>query len=827
MKPAGRRALKGVLLAVVGLLVGFCIAGYVLLQRTLPPTSGSVGLDKLQDNVSITFDSLGIPQIWAQSETDAIFALGYQHAADRMFQMDLIRRLSQGRLSQMLGSVTLEADKRQRMIGHARIAQKALMQLSDDNRNLLQAYSDGVNSYYVTCGSVPFEYKLLPVDFEPWTVYDCLAVLSFQTWFSDALQNRDRFHLDLMELLSRDQARQLVGSYPDWAQSTVPHESEHGSLRHPVDRRLKGRDLKIPTDYGAETDASIESSSTAFQLAVAGSLFDNDVPALSMSAASNSWVVSPDKSASNHALLAADPHLEIGRLPQFWYAVGLHVEQSSSGVLGVTVPGLPFVVMGHNGAAAWAFTAGGVDITDYYEEQLSDDDSLSVMTNSGVEPLEVVVDTIYATDALPLEVTTKLTRHGPIMIEKGGKLFSLKWAGYDVDIDAAISSGFALHQVQSFEQFRTVVTKLGALNANYMYADSSGDIGYQLATPVPIRRDGDGTFPSQGWMSTGEEEKGYLPLDKTPHALNPSQGWLVSCNNLASRLHDVPGNYAADRILRAVGLLNAGSVVTVDEMWTWQLDQQDEYLLRWRDVLADALEAIDESAAASEVRNWDGRSTDESSVMPLMVLFLSHLKRLTYQDELDGMHLQISKLTLDRMYHSDDLSWFDNVDTDEAIETRNEIAQQAARKATEIVYGVEADRDLLPPRQWGEMHSLSMRHPMAVVPVINSLLDLQHGPWPWSGSPGSLNSSFYSKVNDTTFNCVVGPSWRFVVDFADIDAVTMVLPAGNSGNPMSEHFFDFNRMWREGQRWTVPFSRDKVHARAVSTLTLRPGDTEQ
>ena len=827
MKPSGRRALKGVLFAVAGLLVGFCIAGYYLMQRTLPRTEGTVVLNKLQHEVSITFDSLGIPQIWADNQKDAIFALGYQHAADRMFQMDLIRRLSQGRLSEMLGSVTLEADRRQRMIGHARLGRKALENLTETNRELLQAYADGVNSYFVTCGSVPFEYKLLPVDFEPWRVYDCLTVLSFQTWFSDALQNRDRFNLELLNKVTPDQASELVGVYPDWAPSSIPDGYEQSGISPLPEQRWFHADMKTVASDGLSAETNVASSSTPFQQAVAATLLDGTMPTLSMSAASNSWVLSPDKSASGHAMLASDPHLEIGRLPQFWYAVGMHVEQSSDGVLGITVPGLPFVVMGHNGASAWSFTAGGVDITDYFEEKLSGNDSLSILTTSGVEPLGVIVDTIFSSDALPLVFSTKLTSHGPIMIEEDGRLFSLKWAGYDVDLDAAVTSGFALHHVQSFDQFRSVVTKLGALNANYMYADNAGNIGYQLATPVPIRNEGDGMFPNQGWTVTDNRQQGYLSLDETPHAFNPSQGWLASCNNLPSRSHDIPGNYAADRILRASQLLTSTDVVSDEDMCAWQLDQRDEYLLRWQPVLAEALEAIDELAPAVEVHKWDGQTSNESSVTPLMVLFLSHLKRLTYQDELGEMHSQVSKLTLDRMYHSDDHRWFDDGSTNDIVETRDEIAQQAARRAVEIIYGSAGDRNLLPPKQWGEMHTLTMRHPMAVVPILGSLLDLQHGPWSWSGSPGSLNSSFYSTVNDTTFNCIVGPSWRFVIDFADVDAATMALPAGNSGNPMSPHFFDFNQMWRDGERWTVPFSREKVYERAVSTLTLQPEDSVQ
>ncbi|MCK4461720.1 MAG: penicillin acylase family protein [candidate division Zixibacteria bacterium] len=824
MKPATRRALKGLLFAVTGLVVGFVIAGYVLLQRSLPVTDGTIMLAGLRDEVTITFDSLGIPQIWAHNETDAPFALGYQHAADRMFQMDLIRRLSQGRLSEMLGSITIEIDKQQRMIGHARLALKARDSLSDHNRRRLQAYADGVNAYHESCRSLPFEYRLLPVDFEPWTVYDCLTILSFQTWFSDALQNSDEFYLELTEKLSDKQLESLLPVYPDWAETTVP-EAAGRSLRPPTTGGPSvclERDPveSLPSVNVNPATVTATSGSTAFQKAAATALLDNLSAPLRMTGASNSWVVAPDRSVGGRAMLAADPHLEIGRLPQFWYAVGMHVEKPSYGVLGVTVPGLPFVVMGHNGAAAWSFTAGGVDVTDYFEERLDPDDSLRVLTPSGYEPLEIIIDTIYASDNPPIELRTRLTRHGPVMIDNGDKLYSLKWAGHDADLDAAVGAGFELHRVITYDRFRLAVTRLGALNANYMYADSAGNIGYQLGTPIPVRLGNDGHRPGRGWTSD-DDWKGYYPLDETPHAYNPPQGWLASCNNLPSRSVNLSGNFAADRILRITDLLRANAEITVDDMATWQLDHRDEYLLRWETILTEALIEIGEARLTSR-NHWDGQTTVESTAMPIMVLFLNRLKQLTFQDELGTLSARVSKLTLDRLYHSEATEWFDDITTPDYMETREEIAQRAAREAVDALCAVQSREAPRQDRRWGDVHTLTMRHPMASVPVVNFILDLKFGPWPHSGSPGSLNASFYSRRDDTTYTCIVGPSWRFVIDFADVDVATMVLPAGNSGNPMSPHFFDFNEMWRRGERWTVPFSRDKVLQRAVSTLSLQP-----
>ena len=211
------------------------------------------------------------------------------------------------------------------------------------------------------------------------------------------------------------------------------------------------------------------------------------------------------------------------------------------------------------------------------------------------------------------------------------------------------------------------------------------------------------------------------------------------------------------------------------------------------------------------VDQWDGTTSVDSRATPLVLTFLSKLSELTFEDELGELESGISTITLDRIYNSADSAWFDNINTPERIETREELLASAA----------EAAVGLMGEKTWGEMQTLTMRHPMASVPLVSSILDLEYGPWPWSGTAGTLNASYFRQTSDTTFRSIVGPSWRFVLDFANVDQATMVLPAGNSGNPMSPHFFDFNEMWQKGERWSVPFSEDKVRERAVSTLTLK------
>lgn len=743
-----------------------------MLVWSVPITEGELYTDGLQQPVEITCDSMGIPQIWAADVADGYFALGYQHAADRLFQMELTRRIAQGRLSEMLGRMTYDLDVQQRHIGHSRLALAAVDSLSESNRQVLRAYCDGINAYADQCRALPFEFRLVPIEFEPWSPYDCLSVLSYLTWFSNALMASDRFHLELYEKLGQEAAGYLP-SYPDWAPVTVGSKSLSSSVSSPN------------VDLGTLTMTNIRE--LACQPVTVGG--------------SNAWAVSPNRSQSGRAMLAADPHLEVGRLPQFWYAVGLHLASDSTNVLGITIPGLPLVVMGHNGQAAWAFTVGGIDVTDYYREQLNPEDSLQYLTVDGYQNFELIVDSIpIAREALPAEITIRTSHHGPVMLQADddGSVYSMRWAGFDADLNAALTSGLELRRVANFAGFCDLATNMAALDASWIYADSGGNIGYQLGTPIANRDRMTAAFPQDGW--TGEHEwQGYRPPYQTPRTNSPDQGWVASCNNLPQRSDDLFGTFAFDRIARIGSLLDEYERFTPAQMQAMQLDSISTHWLRWKPALAEAVFALGDTLLARRIQTWSGDCGTDSEVAPLMAKFLQQLKRLAYADELGELAGSASRALIE-------------TELSEADSSMSEMVLGAAREAVNFSTG----------RKWGEIQSLRMRHPMSAVPVLTDLLDLERGPWPWGGTPGTLNASWYQKHSDSTYQTVVGASWRFVIDFADPDAATMVLPAGNSGNPMSDHFFDFFDRYRTGGRWTVPLSREKVYARTKDTLTLIP-----
>ena len=540
-----------------------------------------------------------------------------------------------------------------------------------------------------------------------------------------------------------------------------------------------------------------------------------------MTNSSNAWVVSPAKSKSGQAMLASDPHLQINQLPQFWQMIGLHIKETNINVLGITAPGLPFVIMGHNGTAAWAFTAGGVDITDYYLEEINADDSTEYRTASGWEKLKFVVDTIFAADLdSSVVLKTSITRNGPIFnnLSESNKTYSFRWAGYDVDLDLSCSAAFALQEVTSFEEFRKIVTSLGALDANWLYADKVGNIGYQLGTPIPVRQTANfclplsGTNSEHGWL-------GYYPLSQTPYSFNPEQNWLGSCNNLPSRraeFAELSGSFMPGRIMRLSELMNKFETVSTTDLNKFQIDRTDNYLLRWKQIMVTALTESGESDLANMIRNWDGSASVKSKETAMAVEFVEQLRKHIFEDELGELAGVVRSFWIDEVFVDSSLHfWFDNISTEDKTETIADITRAAMSAALKIVNG----------RSWGELNSLSMNHPMGRLPLIADFLNLKHGPWDWPGTSNCLNASYIVANSQSGYSTVVGASWRFVIDFSKVDEAEFTLPSGNSGNPMSEHFFDFFDFWRYGGKWKVPLSYDKVKGKAVSVLTIRPAQS--
>ncbi len=772
------------LLAVLVLSLG--VYGYFTVKRSLAPQAGTLSLTQLRQPVTIWRDSMGVPQIIARNEHDGYFALGYLHASDRLFQIDLTRRVAEGRLSALFGSLTLDIDRHQRLIGHARLAQKFLSRLSPEDRARLQAYVDGVNRYVAEAKTLPFEYHLLGVPFEPYTLKDVLSILSFQTWFSNALLSSDEWLAKIFDRFGPDTAATLALPYPTWAPVTVP---------------------QVPAPQAG------------FSVLLFNTYFSDVKLPFRMAHSSNSWVISPSHSASKHAMLASDPHLETQRLPQFWYLVGLHIQSPKADVLGITTPGLPFVVMGHNGKAAWAFTVGGIDITEVYLEKVNPNDSTMYLTSSGWKKFKVRKESIFVKGKeKPIAFRMRFTENGPIVWENDSlkHVYSLHWAGFDVDLARTVRAAFHLRDVDNFDDFRQTVTHFGALDANWTYADFRGNIGYQLGTPIPVRPKSVFKLPIPGWIDS-LKWRGFHPLSETPHSFNPQRGWLATSNNKQDAMHlhyRLFGKFAADRILRITELLSSKEIFTFEDMKRFQMDRVDRFLQHWQPVLSGLLQKLGKENYARMISQWDGSANAQSKEAALVILFKNRLKHKIFDDQLGKLTKHISDEDLLHVFNQGPNFWFDDVRTPDSVETRSDIAQMALKEAL----------SLWQEQTWGELQSFTMAHPMAKVPVIGSLLGLKKGPFPWGGTPGTLNASFYEEdpTRPGHFKSIVGPSWRFVIDFAHPDSAEFVLPAGESGNPESPFFLNFFSWWKSGKRWNVPISLPAIKKKAVFKLILTP-----
>lgn len=795
-----------IVLAVIGfVLIGFLVYGYVLLEKSLPETSGMLEISEIKRPLEISFDAMGIPQIWAETEHDAYFAFGYLHAADRLFQMDMTRRVAEGRLSELLGAVTLEMDKYQRTIGHERLARLYLDRVPVDDLRRLKAYTEGVNYYVENCGALPFEYQLLGQDFEPWRILDCVTIFSFQTWFSNFMMSPDAAIVKMLEKSDSLRIKELLYNYPDWAPFTVPQVNN-----------LRKQDDKTVSRSGNPLTAWIRDRAAA-------EIIENSLAPFLMSRASNSWVTAPERGKNGAAIFASDPHLDITRLPQFWYFLGLHIEEDSIDALGISTPGLPFLVMGHNRKIAYAFTVGGIDVNEYYMEKINIDTS-AYLTPDGWLPFEHHREIIKVSGQARAEtLDVKISRHGPLVFQDDSlkHVYTLKWAGFDANLALSVSAGFDLITADNFEDFRRGVTSLGALDANWTYADINGNIGYQLGTPIAIRPQITHNLPVPGWTEEYDWQ-GYYPLEKTPHAYNPSRGWLATCNNKQDEKnldYELPGYFAADRILRINNLLQSQEKFSVENMRQFQLDLKDRYLVRWARLLSGLVSEAGQAELAAKLTEWDGSTERNSKVTPFIHLFMDNFSRAVFEDELGELEKRINKYNLEEIFKKDSSGWFDNVDTPDSVETKRMVVRQALNQTL----------NNLKNETWGKRLSLTMKHPFSFIPVLSGVLGLEKGPYAWHGSAGTLNASFTKRDQEKSgyYKVLVAPSWRFVLDFSDIDQAAIVLPAGNSGNPCSRHFMDFFELWKNGQYWTVPSSREGVRACTVSTLHFNPVKKEE
>lgn len=872
-----------VILAVVLVAVGTGLIGTLTL-RGFPTTHGSLAITGLDDTVRVTRDAAGIAWIEAETSHDLFVAQGYVHAQERMWQMEVWRHISSGRLSELFGPSTRTEDRFIRTLGWRQAAQRDLDALSPDAQAVVDAYAAGVNDWIADHNgslSLPFVvaglkagldggiggYKL-----ERWTALDTLAWQKVQAWQLGGNFDSEIFRM-LADAKLGDPARtdELFPAYDPKMPVITPSglKGSGGAGNQAVN--LTG-DAPNPGVAAAAEPSQFPSTAigdpTAWRdLAAAGGrileiagLDGADGIAGDHQVGSNDFVVGRSKTKTKTALLANDPHLGIG-MPSVWFMNGLRCRAVSKDcpfdVAGVSFPGVPGIVLGHNAKIAWGATNVDPDVEDLFSIDPDPANPANYLVAGQAVPFDVRHEVIKVAGGADVQLDVRTTRFGPIVTDvdsrlKGAPLLALSWTGID-DVDGTLEAIFHLNTASNFEEFHAAFKTYGAPSQNFVYADTAGHIGYVLPGRIPIRSDPNdhgqrirsGSDGKHDWAST-------IPTDDLPWQLDPAGGVIVTANNAAvdakypffiAREWD-PG-YRAKRITDLLAEAAKAGGVTTDTLRAIQFDSR---VLR-AEVIAPFTGSVttttqDGALIAQRIRDWSTFDCPVDGPASLgcaaYLAFEYRLVRGLLDDDLGdlareyvggGASWQATIALLDQP----DSAWWDDKTTTDRVETRDDIVAAALDEAGRELRAAYGDPNKW---TWGTLHTAKFSEATLGSSGIGPLeWYFDKGPYPAPGASGAVNNTYfrpsraYRDPDDATYK-PVGidgvfavtnlPSYRLSIDMADLDGAQIVQTTGQSGNPFDRHYGDLIDEWLTGQAVPLPFTQSAVSDAAIETLQLVP-----
>jgi penicillin amidase len=762
-----------------GLIVVALIASLAILLGPLPSHRGRVVIPGLSAKVDARFDRQGIPHVRAVLEVDAWRAMGFIHAADRLFQMELRRRAACGRLAEIFGHAALAMDREARLNGYAALARRDWELLGEDERAVLTAYADGVNAFLVD-HALPLEMRALSLVPEPWTPLDSLA-------FARLMQD------DL----------------------SVAVDVERGAFD---DARARGLEAAVSLLDASEPGSSIVAPEIAELLAGQPRTTVSVKPASEMApAGSNAWALAGTRTASGKPLLAGDPHLAAER-PGIWYAA--HVTSADGlDVAGLTLAGVPGVVIGHNGRVAWTLTMHQADDSDLFVERV-DWAAGTYRRNDSWIPLDRTSETIAVKGAPDVALEVARTVHGPIVLRLDEpKGIAIARAFAPADRPQGPRTFLAAARARSGAELLAAWSLYAGPSVNVCWADVTGAIGVKVAGAIPRRLAGDGRFPVPGWTGTYDWD-GVIPDAALPSITTPESGLVATANDdwsASGRRLSYPGFFAdADRAGRAREMGSELSAATVADMRTMQTDVFSPYAARVVSAVR-ALSFTDPRAvrAIGVLSSWHARADAEGPSR----LFYAFMKAI--RKEAGPVSLRVTWSMLERMIDgSGAQSYWDDPATPQ-VETRVARIEHALAEALDRV----EREDGTDPKRWsfGASHRLAYEHPFASVLPASIARRLVIGPVALPGEWHTLDVAGFSLRGDR-YDVTHIPSARLIVDLSDTDASRLVLPLGQSGQLLDRHGKDQLRAWATGHDFPLPFTAKAVEAATESTLLFVPAD---
>jgi penicillin amidase len=809
-----KRVLRALGWALLALLLLIAAAAIWITWASLPEHDGTQTVTGLTAPVTIDRDAQGVPTLQAQTEADALFALGYAHAQDRLWQMDFNRRVAQGRVAEILGPRAVELDRMFRTLGIYRQAEAMAEALEPEFRALGEAYAAGVNAGLVARrGLLPPEFWLTRApEPAPWRVADSIAWVLMMGW--DLSAHSMRLELNRLRLASRLSTDEIDEFRPPAPGSVPPSRADYAQL-------YRALGLFKNTVVGAAPPTAA--------VPVAGFGQGEGL-------GSNNWVVAGSRTRSGAPLLANDPHLGL-TLPSVWYFARLRAPGLE--VTGVTLPGVPYVMLGRTPGVAWGFTNTGPDVQDVYLERINPADPSEYATPEGYAKFDVREEVIAVRGAAPLRLAVRSTRHGPVisgalaeadraLAPNERYVLALRWTALQPG-DRSMHAVRAMNRATDAAQFVAAVRDWQIAQQSMVFADRAGRIGLAAPGRVPRRtpdNDFHGMAPVPGWEARYDWD-GWLPFEALPQQLDPADGLLATANNQIVPPGAAPFLTAdwldAYRVERVRELLRAQPQ---HDVASFQRMQADMVSLAAREMLAAlrALEPAPSSAAARLVQQrlfaWDGAMRADAPEPLLYHAWLARLRGLIFDDDLGDLapdfvaRSDVQRATLAALRgQTRTRDWCDKARSPR-FETCRELAEEALER-TVVELGA-GGVDLLALR-WGDVHQARFEHrPLSALPLLGEVFDRR---LPVPGDTYTINVGALRLRGPTPFATSHGATLRAIYDLAGEGGV-WIYGGGQSGHPAARLYDDLLARWQQVDYLPlVPAAGTP----SVARLELRPG----
>ena len=793
-------------------------AYYFLTRRPLPQKSGTLHLQGLHEPVEVITDNYGVPHIYAHNEDDLYFTQGYIHAQDRLWQMEFNRRIGSGRLSEIFGPIALATDQFCRRLGMHRAAAEEVARLSEHNQRVLGAYAHGVNTFIKqNQHKLPTEFVLLRFKPEPWKPADSIQWSKMMGWNLGGNWETELIRARLIGKLGAELASKLEPGYDPAHPLIVPPGVEY-----------QGLNLGLLEQYEQVKELS----------------------GFGMLGGSNNWVVDGTMTATGTPILCNDPHLGQAA-PSIWYEC--HLTAGDIDVVGASFPGSPGVVIGHNRHIAWGVTNAVSDVEDLYIEKFNPENPSQYEYQGRWEEAKIVREEIIVKGQKELVIEeVRITRHGPILTgmphpnhqaQSNGATaelpLALRWTGLEqCNILSAVQK---LNRASNWNEFRDAMRDWDVPPQNVIYADREGNIGYIMAGAIPLRSKGQALLPSPGW--TGEYEwTGFIPFEELPQTFNPEQHFIVTANNRV--VDDSYPYYITNEWLNGYRAQRIRDLLTSQDHKLTLADmakiQGDYYSLPAEEFVPYILTIQPDTAiaeAALEIlRTWDYVLSPDSVGAAIYITFLDKLVRIvlnavladdpsllegylgvgsTILSVLNG-YTGRSKPMLIRLLKEQDDSWFAN-----SVILNGPRSWKAALSSA-FHAAIEELREKLGNNltlwKYGSIHQMTYRHALGAVKPLHKFFN--RGPLPVGGDIDTVNMGTVSPAQPS--EVITVPSYRQIVDLADMTRSLSGHAPGQSGHPVSKHYDDMIKMWLEVRHHPMLFERGMIEAQAEATLHIKP-----